>query len=69
MPSTARKKIGSFSRPTLEPMLGGLSALVSLTFKKATDTKARIISKQNEGKAQRQPMLLKRASEARAVNR
>src|ERR1039458_794259 len=47
MPTTASRKTGSFSRPRLEPILGGTSALVSFTFTKATDTKARAMSAQN----------------------
>ena len=50
----------------LEPMLGGTSALVSSTFKDSTATKARAMSTQNSGKAPRQPMLLKKASELMA---
>ena len=49
IPNTANKKTGSCNKPRLDRMPGGSSALVSLTFSKATLRKARTMRPQNKG--------------------
>src|SRR5262245_23881461 len=69
MPSTAKKKMGCASKPRLEPILGGTSALVSGTLTIKTPTNEIDIRMQKSGKVPRQPMLLNKARAATAVTR
>src|SRR5208283_628176 len=59
IPTTARAKTGSFSNLIEETMLGETSALVSSTFKKATNENANIINSKNTGNTPLQPIVAK----------
>ena len=59
IPTTARAKTGSLSNLIEERMLGGTSALVSSTFKKATNKNANIINTKNTGNTPLQPIVAK----------
>ncbi len=70
MPNTASRKIGSLSRPTLEPMLGGTSALVSSTLQHGHQQKGQGHQDEEHGKARRaNPCRWKTAMAATTVTR
>ena len=70
IPSTASRNLGTFNSPRLEAMLGGSSALVSSTFRKATNTKVSAIkAEKNRGTFPATPCPWKMTSAVTALTR